>query len=240
MCLQWRPINLHIHVIWSVFSECCMDRQGFKLDSEDFDQTMWKHKMMSLCTAQDEVIFSSEKYWCFSFFSTKTYIPLTYASMEKFWIPPLNWKLCIYCWYSLETSHKAFQMSTHILVEKWKNYCPNTPLILSYVGLCGLAKKKKIIRFSDTFFQKIDACGRLFILFLFSGWVHSWIFFFFFFFLFGFYGPFKNISLISSWSFIEGGRKPENPEKNHLTIRKQNLAFPHMTRARLKPQRWET
>ena len=62
----------------------------------------------------------------------------------------------------------------------------------------------------------------------------------FFFFLFGFYGPFKNISLISSRSFIEGGRKPENPEKNHLTIRKQNLAFPHMTRARLEPQRWET
>ena len=50
-------------------------------------------------------------------------------------------------------------------------------------------------------------------------------FFFFFFFLFGFYGPFKNISLISSRSFIKGGRKPENPEKNHLTIRKQNLAF---------------
>ena len=65
-------------------------------------------------------------------------------------------------------------------------------------------------------------------------------FFFFFFFWFGFYGPFKNISLISSRSFIEGGRKPENPEKNHLTIRKQNLAFPHMTRARLEPQRWET
>ena len=65
-------------------------------------------------------------------------------------------------------------------------------------------------------------------------------FFFFFFFWFGFYGPFKNISLISSRSFIEGGRKPENPEKNHLTIRKQNLAFPHMTRARLEPQLWET
>ena len=64
--------------------------------------------------------------------------------------------------------------------------------------------------------------------------------FFFFFFWFGFYGPFKNISLISSRSFIEGGRKPEYPEKNHLTIRKQNLAFPHMTRARLEPQRWET
>ena len=55
--------------------------------------------------------------------------------------------------------------------------------------------------------------------------------------LFGFYGPFKNISLISSRSFIEGGRKPEYPEKNHLTIRKQNLAFPHMTRAGLEPQR---
>ena len=62
----------------------------------------------------------------------------------------------------------------------------------------------------------------------------------FFFFWFGFYGLFKNISLISSRSFIEGGRKPENPEKNHLTIRKQNLAFPHMTWARLEPQRWET
>ena len=62
----------------------------------------------------------------------------------------------------------------------------------------------------------------------------------FIFFWFGFYGPFKNISLISSRSFIEGGRKPENAEKNHLTIRKQNLAFPHMTRARLEPQRWET
>ena len=40
---------------------------------------------------------------------------------------------------------------------------------------------------------------------------------FFFFFLFGFYGPFKNISLISSQSFIKGGRKPENLEKKkHL------------------------
>ena len=47
-----------------------------------------------------------------------------------------------------------------------------------------------------------------------------------FFSLFGFYNPFKNISLKWSKSFIKGGRKPENPEKNHLTIRKQNLAFP--------------
>ena len=55
---------------------------------------------------------------------------------------------------------------------------------------------------------------------------------------FGFYGPFKNISLISSQSIIEGGQKPENPEKNHLSIRKQN--FPHVARARLEPHQWET
>ena len=60
-------------------------------------------------------------------------------------------------------------------------------------------------------------------------------FFFFFFFWFGFYGPFKNISLILSWSFIKGGWKQENPGKNHLTIRKQNLVFPHVIRARLEP-----
>ena len=45
---------------------------------------------------------------------------------------------------------------------------------------------------------------------------------------FGFYGPFKNISLISSWSFIKGGRKLESWGKNQLTIRKQNLAFPRV------------
>ena len=33
------------------------------------------------------------------------------------------------------------------------------------------------------------------------------------FFLFGFYGPFKNISLISGWLFIKGGQKPDNPGK---------------------------
>ena len=51
-------------------------------------------------------------------------------------------------------------------------------------------------------------------------------FFFFLFSLFGFYGPFKNISFISSRSFIKGGQKPENPGKKHLTMRKQNFAFP--------------
>ena len=51
------------------------------------------------------------------------------------------------------------------------------------------------------------------------------------------YGPFKNISLISSRSFIKGERKPKNPGKDNLTIRKQNLAFPHVTRTRLEPLR---
>ena len=46
---------------------------------------------------------------------------------------------------------------------------------------------------------------------------------FFFFFDLGFMA----LSLISSRSFIKGGRKPENPGNNHLAIRKQNLAFPH-------------
>ena len=40
--------------------------------------------------------------------------------------------------------------------------------------------------------------------------------------------------------FIKTERKPENPGKKHLTFRKQNLGFPHVTRARLEPQRWET
>ena len=39
------------------------------------------------------------------------------------------------------------------------------------------------------------------------------LFFFVVVFFFEFYGPSKNISLISSRSFIKGGRKPENPGK---------------------------
>ena len=44
------------------------------------------------------------------------------------------------------------------------------------------------------------------------------------------------ISLVSSLLFIKGVRKPENPVKNQLTIRMQNLAYPHVNRARLEPQ----
>ena len=65
--------------------------------------------------------------------------------------------------------------------------------------------------------------------------------FFFFFFIWVLW-PFQEyyISLISSQLFITGGQKPENPKKNHLTIHKQNFAFPHVTQAGLEPQRWET
>ena len=41
----------------------------------------------------------------------------------------------------------------------------------------------------------------------------------------GFYGPFKNISLIEP-IVHQRWAKPENPEKNHFTIHKQNLTFP--------------
>ena len=36
------------------------------------------------------------------------------------------------------------------------------------------------------------------------------------------------------------GEKRRTRGKNQLTIRKQNFAFPHVTWARLEPQRWET
>ena len=45
----------------------------------------------------------------------------------------------------------------------------------------------------------------------------------------GFYGPFKNIALISSRSYIRGGPTPEYPEKKHLTYRCRtwHLAYAH-------------
>ena len=63
---------------------------------------------------------------------------------------------------------------------------------------------------------------------------------FFFFFVFGFYGPFKNVSYIKLMVHQRWGKTWEPGEKNHLTIRKQNLAFPHVTQARLEPQQQET
>ena len=91
------------------------------------------------------------------------------------------------------------------------------------------------------FFFFFDCFFFVFFLFLFF-----FCFFFFVFFLFVcccffgggvVYGPFKNISLMSNRSFIKGEQKPEHPGKNHLIIRKQSLAFPHVTQARLESQR---
>ena len=59
------------------------------------------------------------------------------------------------------------------------------------------------------------------------------------FFLFVFYGPFKNISY-NELIVHQRWEKTGEPGENHLTIRKQNLAFPYVTRVRLEPQQWET
>ena len=70
-----------------------------------------------------------------------------------------------------------------------------------------------------------------------------------FFFWSGFYGPFKNISLISSRSFIKSERKPEfikserkpeNPGKKSTWPSVSRTGFLHVTRARLESQQWET
>ena len=44
--------------------------------------------------------------------------------------------------------------------------------------------------------------------------VFFFYYYYFYFFLFGFYGPFKNISLISSQLFIKGGQNQENRGKD--------------------------
>ena len=69
---------------------------------------------------------------------------------------------------------------------------------------------------------------------------HSGENFFFFFFDLGFTALSRIFHLYRADRSSKVGENRRTPEKNHLTIRKQNLAFPHMTRARLEPQRWET
>ena len=61
--------------------------------------------------------------------------------------------------------------------------------------------------------------------------------FFFFFFDLGFMALSRIFHLYRADRSSKVGENRRTPEKNHLTIRKQNLAFPHMTRARLEPQR---
>ena len=109
-------------------------------------------------------------------------------------------------------------------IQTWANSVdPNQTPCITHIALW-----RPVIRDSKGFVRSLDV--------LYGVKVYGFFFFFFFF----FYGPFKNISLISSRSFIKGGRKPENLGKKHLTTLKQNLAFPHVIRARLEPQRWET
>ena len=57
------------------------------------------------------------------------------------------------------------------------------------------------------------------------------LFLFIYLFLFGFYSTFKNISFISSRSFIKGGRKPENPGKKSHDHPLAELGFSHVTRS---------
>ena len=73
-------------------------------------------------------------------------------------------------------------------------------------------------------------------------WAHTFFFFFFFFFFFDL--GFTVLSIIFHLYRVDRSSKVgENWRtrgRNHLTIRKQNLAFQHVTRARLELQRWET
>ena len=61
----------------------------------------------------------------------------------------------------------------------------------------------------------------------------------FFFFWFGFYGPFKNISLISSLSLIRGGGKTVVPGEKPPDLPVQNLTSHMWPERGSNPQRWE-
>ena len=65
----------------------------------------------------------------------------------------------------------------------------------------------------------------------------SFFFFFFFFFDLDFTALSRIFHFYQADSSSKVGEDRRTRWKNHLTIRKQNLAFPHMTRARLEPQR---
>ena len=152
----------------------------FRLYTRKNEKSEYVTSHAAKITMHRSILFSTNNYWRFSYFSGKhiLWVLIRSASARRFWSVPTIYEI----------------------YDEYPQYMKNT---LSWY----------------TFYLELHYVEI---------------------FWFGFYGPFKNISLISSRSFIEGGRKPENPEKNHLTIRKQNLAFPHMTRARLEPQRWET
>ena len=64
--------------------------------------------------------------------------------------------------------------------------------------------------------------------------------FFFFFLWFGFYGPFKNISLISSRSFIKGWAKTREAGEKTTWPSISRTWLSHVSGARLELQGWET
>ena len=144
------------------------------------------------------------------------------------------------------SSHKYKKYLTEALLISTHNICfcgearniyLVTPLVCSCTGK-SIQSFKALLVFSTQSAQvtlyvikkyTFHSSCKAFFFFLFVFNQNELIFYFFFFFFFdlGFMALFKNISLISSQSFSKGGRKPENPGKNHHTIHKQNLAF-HM------------
>ena len=66
------------------------------------------------------------------------------------------------------------------------------------------------------------------------------LFFFCFLFYLGFTALSRIFHLYPADSSSKVSENWRNQGKKHLTIRKQNLPFPHVTRARLETQRWET
>ena len=64
--------------------------------------------------------------------------------------------------------------------------------------------------------------------------------FFFFFFFIWVLRPFQEYFIYIKLMVHQRWAKTREHVENHLTIRKQNLAFPHVTWVRLEPQQWET
>ena len=122
-----------------------------------------------------------------------------------------------YCQKPLSRSQRSYKLIPSFCNESKITYCVISSELISYRT------------FSNFLVRTIPHSCRTFWLRLhYRYWELLLLFFYFW---FEFYGPFKNISLISSWSFIKGGRKMENPGKNHPTIHKQNLAFPNVTQS---------
>ena len=122
----------------------------------------------------------------------------------------------------------------HFLVVKFSIYLNRRAFVMLFHARLELFPMKSIIR---------DICTLVLNRYLYSKYRYLYYIYFFFFFFFFFFFDLGFIALSRIFHLYRAdcssqvGEKPENPEKNHLAIRKQNLAFPHVTRARLEPQR---